>query len=42
MTVRDIHLFGDPVLRTPAKPVRTFDKRQSARHRIEVVLTQCV
>jgi peptide deformylase len=26
MTVRDIHLFGDPVLRTPARPVRTFDR----------------
>lgn len=26
MPVRDIRLFGDPVLRTPAKPVETFDK----------------
>lgn len=26
MTVRDIRLFGDPVLRTPAQPVETFDK----------------
>jgi peptide deformylase len=24
--VRDIRLFGDPVLRTPAAPVQTFDK----------------
>ena len=26
MTVQDIRLFGDPVLRTPAAPVTTFDK----------------
>ena len=26
MTVKDIRLFGDPVLRTPAAPVETFDK----------------
>jgi len=26
MTIQDIRLFGDPVLRTPAKPVETFDK----------------
>ncbi|MDQ1246413.1 MAG: peptide deformylase [Actinomycetota bacterium] len=26
MTVQDIRLFGDPVLRTPAVPVDTFDK----------------
>jgi peptide deformylase len=26
VTVRDIRLFGDPVLRTPAAPVVTFDK----------------
>jgi peptide deformylase len=26
VTVRDIRLFGDPVLRTPAAPVETFDK----------------
>lgn len=26
MTVRTIRLFGDPVLRTPARPVETFDK----------------
>lgn len=26
MAVRDIRLFGDPVLRTPAEPVTTFDK----------------
>src|SRR4051794_17020733 len=25
MTVRHIRLFGDPVLRTPADPVETFD-----------------
>ncbi|WP_163505044.1 peptide deformylase [Fodinicola acaciae] len=26
MTVQPIRLFGDPVLRTPADPVQTFDK----------------
>ncbi|HNJ79908.1 MAG TPA: peptide deformylase, partial [Marmoricola sp.] len=26
MSIRDIKLFGDPVLRTPAKEVVTFDK----------------
>jgi peptide deformylase len=26
MSVQPIRLFGDPVLRTPAEPVRTFDK----------------
>jgi peptide deformylase len=26
VTVQDIRLFGDPVLRTPAAPVTTFDK----------------
>lgn len=26
MAVREIRLFGDPVLRTPAAPVTTFDK----------------
>ncbi len=26
MSVTEIRLFGDPVLRTPAKPVDTFDK----------------
>lgn len=26
MTIQDIRLFGDPVLRTPAAPVTTFDK----------------
>ena len=26
MTVQDIRLFGDPILRTPAAPVTTFDK----------------
>lgn len=26
MTVQDIRLFGDPVLRAPAVPVETFDK----------------
>ena len=26
MTIQDIRLFGDPVLRTPAAPVVTFDK----------------
>ena len=26
MAVQPIRLFGDPVLRTPAEPVTTFDK----------------
>ena len=26
MAVQPIRLFGDPVLRTPAAPVETFDK----------------
>lgn len=26
MTIQDIRLFGDPILRTPAVPVDTFDK----------------
>lgn len=26
MTIHDIRLFGDPILRTPAVPVDTFDK----------------
>jgi peptide deformylase len=26
VTVQDIRLFGDPILRTPADPVMTFDK----------------
>ncbi|WP_336923235.1 peptide deformylase [Aquipuribacter sp. SD81] len=26
MAIKDIRLFGDPVLRTPASPVTTFDK----------------
>lgn len=26
MAIKPIRLFGDPVLRTPAKPVETFDK----------------
>lgn len=26
MAIQQIRLFGDPVLRTPAKPVETFDK----------------
>lgn len=26
MTIQDIRLFGDPILRTPAAPVTTFDK----------------
>ena len=26
MSLRPIRLFGDPVLRTPAAPVTTFDK----------------
>ena len=26
MAVKEIRLFGDPVLRTPAAPVTTFDK----------------
>lgn len=26
MTVQPIRLFGDPILRTPAVPVETFDK----------------
>lgn len=30
MTVRDIRIFGDPVLRTPADPVRVFDERLAA------------
>lgn len=30
MTVREVRLFGDPVLRTPADPVRTFDARLAA------------
>ena len=26
MTLQTIRLFGDPVLRTPAEPVTTFDR----------------
>ena len=26
MAIRPIRLFGDPILRTPADPVRDFDK----------------
>ncbi|RJL31345.1 peptide deformylase [Bailinhaonella thermotolerans] len=26
MAIQEIRLFGDPVLRTPAEPVKTFDK----------------
>lgn len=29
VSIRDIKLFGDPVLRTPAKPVESFDKELS-------------
>jgi len=27
MAIRDIRLFGDPILRTPAEPVTDFDKQ---------------
>lgn len=30
MTIRPIRLFGDPILRTPAEPVRDFDKELRA------------
>jgi peptide deformylase len=30
MAIRDIRLFGDPILRTPAEPVTDFDKQLRA------------
>ena len=42
MTVKEIRLLGDPVLRTPADPVVTFDKelRQLVKDLTETLLDQ--
>ena len=42
MTIQPIRLFGDPVLRTPAEPVETFDKelRKLVKNLTETLLDE--
>ena len=38
MSVKSIRLFGDPVLRTPAEPVRDFDAELRRLHNYQMLI----